>query len=179
MEWKQIKNTDHWIWSKGTSSRQPMTFFFHCINIWSLWGRSIVILDWTPVLLNEVEFTVIFGVKVTYMTSWCDVFLLMELLQTEIWLAKQNLARATVCVARNTFEPITLILESFIWPKATFTDDVLHALKPTRKFGVIIREIKILWDLIWSIHVPPIPHPGSSLCACPPVIGIFWHFSCW
>ena len=58
--------------------------FFHLINVVRLWACAITELCCSPVLLYEIQFTVVFWVEVANVTSGCYQFFQVRLLVDKI-----------------------------------------------------------------------------------------------
>ena len=95
-----------------------------------------------PVLLDEIQLTVVFGVKIAQVAARLDMFLEQRLLQCEVRLRVENVATATAGLSVRTLGASTLNGEACLGPKPTLTDNVLHTFKPPQIVGVVIWEIE-------------------------------------
>lgn len=106
----------------------------------------------TPILLDEVELAMIFGVEVTQMPARLDQLLELGLLRDEIGLQKKYASAAAVRAARRAAKTRALgekILVA-LRPQTALPNDDLHALEPAGHGGVVFREIEQLWFTIWE-----------------------------
>jgi hypothetical protein len=115
----------------------------------------------TPVHLNEVEFTVVFGIKITNMSLALNKFLKCRFLVCKIWLVKENPPTATVSYLLLTFETRALGQEP-ISPKVMFFHNLFHSLKPAWHCRVVLRPIKIFTEF----KVPFCSQSGLSRVHC-------------
>ena len=107
-----------------------------------------------PILFDEIEFTVIFGVKVTQMVTRLDQLLKLGLLRDEIGLRKENATATAVSAARGATKPWALSKKvSLLGPQTTLLNDDLHALEPAGHGGVVLREIKYMWLAVWECAI--------------------------
>lgn len=111
-----------------------------------------------PILLNEVQFTVVFGVKITQMPVRLDQLLKLRFLRNEIGLQKKDVSATAVRAFRGAAKTWALgkKVQVPLGPQTALPNDNLHALKPTGHRGVVFREIKVLWLAVWegaTVHV--------------------------
>ena len=76
-------NLDNWHIIKWV-----LDILFHLLHIYCLWAGPVDQLCSSPVLLNEVELTVIFGIVITDVTPGCDELLQVRLLIHKIKLCE-------------------------------------------------------------------------------------------
>jgi hypothetical protein len=104
-----------------------------------------------PILLDEIELTVVFWVKVAQMATRLDQLLKLGLLRDEIGLGKKNAPATAISAARGATKPRALSEKlSLLGPQTALTNDDLHALEPAGHGGVVFREIKYVWLAIWE-----------------------------
>ena len=106
-----------------------------------------------PILLNEIELTMIFWVKVTQMAMRFDQLLKLGLLRNKIRLGKEDMPATAISVARGAMKPWALSEEVSLWvlgPQTTLANNDLHALEPAGHGGVVFREIKYMWLAVWE-----------------------------
>ena len=104
-----------------------------------------------PILLNEIELTMVFWVKVAQMATRLDQLLKLGLLRHEIGLGKENAPATAISVARGATKTWALSKEvSLLRPQTVLPNDDLHTLEPARHGGVVFREIKYMWLAIWE-----------------------------
>ena len=116
-----------------------------------------------PVLLNEIELTMIFWIEVAQVTTRFDVLLKQWFLRHEVSLSEEKMATAATGLSLRTLVASTFNRESRLGPKATLTDYLFHSLKPPWIMGVVIWEIKGLRFLGQGInpHRACVAHPDG------------------
>ena len=98
----------------------------------------------TPVLLNEVQLTMIFWIEIAQVAMQFYELLELWLLRCEIQLHEENVpaAAAGLPFALHAFEAGAFATQPMCGPKATLADDLFHSLEPTWVKGVVVREIE-------------------------------------
>jgi hypothetical protein len=97
-----------------------------------------------PVLFDEIEFTVIFGIEITQMTMRLDQLLKLGLLRDEVGLQKKNALTTAVSAAGGATKTRALGEKVSLGPQTALPNNDLHALEPAGHGGVVFREIKWL-----------------------------------
>jgi hypothetical protein len=121
-----------------------------------------------PILLDEIEFAVIFRVKVTQMATRLDQLLKLGLLRHEIGLGKENAPATAISAARGATKPRALSEKvSLLGPQTVLPNDDLHALEPAGHGGVVFREIKYMRLTIWECAAA---HAWTIRDVCPPFL---------
>jgi hypothetical protein len=95
-----------------------------------------------PVLLDEVELTVVFGVEIAQMAARLDQLLKLGLLRDEIWLQKENTPATAVNAVRGAARSTLGKKVSSLRPQTTLPNNDLHALEPAGHGGMVFREIE-------------------------------------
>jgi hypothetical protein len=98
----------------------------------------------TPVLLNEVQLTMIFWIEIAQVATRFYELLKLWPLQCEIWLREENMlaAAAGLPFALHAFEARAFATQPICGPKAMLMDDLFHSLEPTWVKGVVIWKIE-------------------------------------
>jgi hypothetical protein len=70
----------------------------------------------TPVLFDEIEFTVVFWIKITEVPMRLNKFLEIWLLVRKIWLCEEDAAATAVHSTRRAFKVTALCKKTTLWP---------------------------------------------------------------
>lgn len=127
----EIRYYSHWIrvlLRQGSPSNQQdwntikasLHILLHAIHARSLGAVSIFEFWSSPVLLYEVQFTVVFRIKVTNVAPSGDQFFECWFLVFEVWLCEKKSPTATISLSRFTFEPFALCIQTSQWPQTSF-----------------------------------------------------------
>jgi len=147
--------------------------FLHRIEGSRAAGNTVAELRSTPVLLNEVQLTVVFWIEITQVATRFDELLELWLLRCEIRLCKENApaAAAGLPFTLRAFEAGAFATQPICGPKATLTDDLFHSLEPTWVKGVVVWEIERLWRA--GERVDAIADAWPVRYGCPATFGSF------
>lgn len=106
----------------------------------------------TSILFNKVKFTVIFWVKITYMSMRFYQLLKLGILRDKIGLEKKYTPATAVSTARWTVKTWALCkkIQVSLGPQTTLLNDCFYVLKLARHGGVVFGVIKHLWFAIWK-----------------------------
>jgi hypothetical protein len=105
-----------------------------------------------PILFDEVQFTVILGIKIIQMPMGLDQLLKLRPLRDEIGLQKEYSLAAAVCTIRGATKAQALgkKIRVSLGPQTMLPNNDFHALEPTGHRGMVFRKIKRLWFTIWK-----------------------------
>jgi len=127
---------------KGDVVEAPQHFFFHLIEGPCMASDTESKLCCTPVLLDEVQLAMVFGIVITQMSTRFNVFLEHWLLQFEIGLGVKDVTTAATGLSLRTLGASTLNRKAPLGPKSALTDNLLHTLEPPQIIGVVIWKVK-------------------------------------
>jgi hypothetical protein len=97
-----------------------------------------------PVLFNEIQLAMIFGIEVAQVAARFDILLEQRLLRHEIGLGVKEVATAATGLSLRTLGASALDREAALGPKAALANDVFHTLEPPRIIGVVVWKVKRL-----------------------------------
>jgi hypothetical protein len=123
-----------------------------------------------PVLFNEIELTVIFGIKVAQMAARFDMLLELRLLRDEVGLGEKDMSAATTERPLRAFDTSAFDGESTLGPKAALANDLFHPFEPPGKTRVVIGEIETL--ALTGRGIDAIAHAWPVRIMCPVTLGI-------
>ena len=124
----------------------------------------------TPVLLNEVQFTVVLGIKITQVTTRLDMLLKQRLLRHEIGLGVKEMSAATVGLLFGATGTSALGRETALRPKAALANNALHPLEPPWITRVVVGKIERLSLACQGIEA--VAHAWAVRNMCPEALGI-------
>jgi hypothetical protein len=140
--------SNHEIYLNSPNDRQLWDFIqgflhiiLHFINVGSPCRGAITKFDCPQVHFDEVQFTMVLGIKVTNVTTRFHKFFKCRLLVDKIRLAEENPVATAVGTPCFAFESWALGKQS-IPPQPMLPDDQLHAFKPAWHCWVIIFKIE-------------------------------------
>ena len=119
----------------------------------------------TPVMFNEVQFTVILWVKITEGATPLNRLLKCWLLRNKVRLVKEKSVAATVITAWGAFWPWAVSKQTSFWPKSMLLNNILHPFKLPWHGRMVLRKIERL--VLSSQRVYTLLHPWCIFRVCP------------
>ena len=127
---------------KGDVVETPQHLFFHLIEGPQTASNAEPKLHRAPVLLDEIQFTVVFGIVITQMPTRFNVFLKQRLLHFEVKLRVKDVTTAATGLSLRMLGASALDREAPLGPKAALANNLFHTLEPPRIIGVVIWKVK-------------------------------------
>lgn len=172
----------------------------HSLDIGGERRGSVTELSCSPILLNEIELAVIFGVEITEVTTVLDELGELRFLSNEIGLIEYDSAAAAagtgtgILALESSFDAVWILLcilapflpahcRQFILIKTSLLQDTLHPFEPARHCWVVIWIVELLRHAdsvacggIGDV-VPSISHARAVLVMGPAKFGFLGHFA--